>query len=222
MLANALAYLLGERQGLKKTFVYGGSLDDLPACLAPLAPAAAMAPPDLAGVEALLVPGDWRAPRLSGTPGLPPLAEMARYLREGGTVLLFNPQPMSRDYLRAVTGVPVYFESSSPFRPYLEADAVLFEGISFDDLDPLWREGRPEFRLRAAGGRDGVQPVVIAPGVAQYRVGLGTLVALSLPDAADCAAPRTSSLLARLLTNLGVPLDHRPGIDPEAVSLLDD
>lgn len=222
VLANALAYLLGERQGLKKTFVYGGSLDDLPACLAPLAPAAAMAPPDLAGVEALLVPGDWRAPRLSGTPGLPPLAEMARYLREGGTVLLFNPQPMSRDYLRAVTGVPVYFESSTPFRPYLEADAVLFEGISFDDLDPLWREGRPEFRLRAAGGRDGVHPVVIAPGVAQYRVGLGTLVALSLPDATDCAAPRTSSLLARLLTNLGVPLDHRPGLDPEAVSLLDE
>ncbi|MBI4168332.1 MAG: hypothetical protein HY510_00190 [Acidobacteria bacterium] len=222
VLANALAYLLGDRQGLKRTFVYGDSLEDLPACLAPLSPAAARAPADLAGVEALLVPGDWRAPRLSGTPGLPPLAEVARYLREGGTVLLFNPEPMSQDYLRAVTGCPVYFESSSPFRPHLEPDAAIFEGISLDDLDPLWHEGRPEFRLRAASRADGMRPLVIAPGVAQYRVGLGTLVAMSLPDASDCAAPRTSSLLARLLTNLGVPLDQRPGIDPEAVSLLDE
>jgi hypothetical protein len=222
VLANALAYLLGERQALKKTFVYGGSPDDLPACLAPLAPGAARVPRDLAGVEALLVPGDWRAPRLAGTQGLPPLADVARYLHEGGTVLLFNPQPMAQDYLRAVVGVPVHFESSSPFRPHLEPGAALFEGVSFDDLDPLWREGRPEFRLRSSGGPDGVQPVVIAPGIAQYRVGLGTLVALSLPDAGDCAAPRTSSLLARLLTNLGIPLDQRPGIDPAAVSLLDE
>jgi hypothetical protein len=220
VLANTLAYLLGERPVLKKTFMYGGSPDDLPACLAPLAPAAARAPRDLEGVEALLVPGDWRAPRLSGTPGLPPLAEMARFLRQGGTVVLLNPQPMSGNYLRAVTGFPVYFESSTPFRPHLDPDAALFEGISFDDLDPLWRDGRPEFRLRSAG--DAVTPVVIAPGIAQYRVGLGTLVALTLPDASDCAAPRTSSLLARLLTNLGVPLDHRPGIDPEAISLLDE
>ena len=65
-------------------------------------------------------------------------------------------------------------------------------------------------------------PLVLAPGIAVYRVGAGTLVALSLPDAGDCAAPRASSLLARFLTNLGVPLDHAPGIDPEAVSLLDE
>jgi hypothetical protein len=222
VLANAIAYLLGGRPELKRTFMYGGSPDDLPACLAPLSPSAASAPRDLEGVEALLVPGDWRAPRLSGTPGLPPLAAVARFLREGGTVVLLNPQPMSGDYLRAVTGFPVHFESTSPFRPHLDPDAALFEGISFDDLDPLWREGRPEFRLRSAEAGTTITPVVLAPGIAQYRVGLGTLVALTLPDASDCAAPRTSSLLARLLTNLGVPLDHRPGIDPEAVSRLDE
>lgn len=222
VLANAVAYLLGGRPELKRTFMYGGSADDLPACLAPLSPAAPTAPRNLEGVEALLVPGDWRAPRLTGTSDLPPLAEMARFLRGGGTLVLLNPQPMSRDYLRAVTGFPVYFESPTPFRPHLDREAALFEGISLDDLDPLWREGRPEFRLRSAGAGDAVTPVVIAPGIAQYRVGLGTLVALTLPDASDCAAPRTSSLLARLFTNLGIPLDHRPGIDPEAVSLLDE
>lgn len=222
VLANAVAYLLGERPGLKRTFLYGGSPDDLPACLAPLAPSATSAPRDLEGVEALLVPADWRAPRLSGTPGLPPLAAVARFLREGGTVVLLNPQPMAGDYVRAVTGLPVYFESTSPFRPHLDADAALFEGISFDDLDPLWREGRPELRVRSAEAEGGVTPVVIAPGISQYRVGPGTLVALTLPDTSDCAAPRTSSLLARLFTNLGVPLDHRPGIDPEAVSRLDE
>lgn len=222
VLANAVAYLLGERPELKKSYMYGGSPEDLPACLAPLAPPAAIPPRDLEGVEALLVPGDWRAPRLSGMPGLPPLATVARFLRDGGTVVLLNPQPMAADYLRAVTGFPVYFESASPFRPHLDEDASLFEGISFDDLDPLWREGRPEFRLRGAGTGGAVMPVVIAPGISQYRIGAGTLVALSLPDASDCAAPRTSSLLARLLTNLGIPLDHRPGIDPEAVSRLDE
>src|SRR6267143_120682 len=32
LLANAIAYLLGDRHELKKTFLYGASLDDLPAC----------------------------------------------------------------------------------------------------------------------------------------------------------------------------------------------
>jgi len=221
VLANALDYLLGDRHGLKRTFLYGASLDDLPACLGRLSPGATPAPADLAGVEALLVPGDWRAPRLTAVPGLPRLAEVARYLREGGTVVLFNPQPMSLDYLRSIVGAPVYFDASSPFRARLDTGASIFQGIALDDLDPLWREGRPEFRLRALPGTEGAQPVALVPGIAEYRVGGGTLVALSLPEAGECAAPRISSLLARLLTNLGIPLDHAPGSVP-AVALLDE
>lgn len=222
LLANALAYLLEGRRGLKRTFLYGTSLDDLPACLAGLSPGATPAPADLEGVEALLVPGDWRAPRLVGSPGLPRLAEVARFLRSGGSVVLFNPQPMSLDYLKSVAGAPVYFESSAPFRARLESDASIFQGIALDDLDPMWRDGRAEFRLRVLPGTDDVEPIALVPGVAVYRVGRGTLAALSLPEAGDCTAPRVSSLLARLLTNLGIPLDHAPGTDPAAVSLLDE
>jgi hypothetical protein len=58
--------------------------------------------------------------------------------------------------------------------------------------------------------------------LAEYRVGRGTLVALSLPDADDCRRSRTSTLLARILTNLGVPLHRSPGVDPHAVSLLNE
>ncbi len=222
VLVNALAYLLQDRRGLKRTFLYGASLDDLPACLAALSPGAAPAPADLAGVQALLVPGDWSAPRLAGAPGLPRPADVARFLRDGGSVVLFNPQPMSLDYLRAVVGAPVYFESSAPFRARLDSDASVFQGIALDDLDPMWRDGRPEFRLRVLPGATDVEAVALVPGIAMYRVGRGTLAALSLPEAGDCAAPRVSSLLARLLTNLGIPLDHAPGIDPDAVSLLDE
>ncbi len=221
VLANALDYLLEERHGPKRTFLYGASLDDLPACLVRLSPGATPAPADLAGVEALLVPGDWRAPRLTGVPGLPRPAEVAHFLREGGTVVLFNPQPMSLDYLRSIVGAPVYFDSPAPLRARLETGASIVQGIALDDLDPLRREGLPEFRLRALPGAQGAQPVALVPGIAEYRVGRGTLVALSLPEARECAAPRVSSLLARLLTHLGIPLDHAPGTDP-AVALLDD
>ncbi len=222
VLANSLAYLLGEGRGLKKASLYGDSLEDVPACLARLAPAVTRVPADFAGVDILLMAGDWRAQRLAAASRLPALADVARYLREGGTILLLNPQPLSLEYLRDVVGVPVHFESPGDEASGTDPDPSLFEGIASDDL-PLLAHGRQvEFRLRAPGERQDIVPLVFAPGIAEYRVGRGTLVALSLPDAGDCAAPRASSLLARFLTNLGVPLDHAPGIDPEAVSLLDE
>ncbi|MBI4169855.1 MAG: hypothetical protein HY510_07955, partial [Acidobacteria bacterium] len=99
---------------------------------------------------------------------------------------------------------------------------ALLQGIAPEDLDLLHRPGRPELRLRPAPGPDGVEALLLVPGIALYRVGRGSLVALALPEADACAAPRTSSLLARLFTNLGIPLDQPPGIDPAAISLLDE
>ncbi len=222
LLANALAYLLGEGRGLKKAFVYGNSRDDLPACVAHLAPAAPRVPADFAGVEILLVAGDWSAPRAAAASGLPPLADVARYLRGGGTILLLNPQPLSRDYLSALAAAPVHFEPESRIGARPDPASTLLEGIAPDDLELIGREGQAGFRLRSVPEREDVEPVVLAHGIAQYRVGRGTLVALTLPGAGACAAPRASSLLARLLTNLGIPLDHAPGIDPDAVSLLNE
>src|SRR3989442_7454651 len=49
VLANALAYLLGEGRGLKKAFLYGDSLEDLPACITGLAPGAPRVPPGFTG-----------------------------------------------------------------------------------------------------------------------------------------------------------------------------
>jgi hypothetical protein len=222
VLANALAYLLGERRGLKRAFVYGATVEDLPACLARLAPGAFRLPAGLAGVEILLVAGDWRAPRLAAASGLPPIADVARYLREGGSVLLLNPQPLSLPYIEAVVGAPVYFEPAGEAGPQPPPMSPLFDGIALDDLALMARAMPSGFRLRSLPGLLEVEPLVITPGIVQYRVGRGSLVALSLPDANDCAAPRASSLLARLLTNLGVPLEDRPGIDPSNVSLLDE
>ena len=222
VLANALAYLLGEGRGLKRAFVYGNSLEDLPACLARLAPGAPRVPPGFAGVEILLVAGDWRAPRLAAASGLPPLADVARYLREGGTVLLLNPQPLALDYLQAVAGAPVYFEPAGEAGAQAAPVSSLFQGISPDDLGLVGRERQAGFRVRSMPGWVDVEPLLITPGIVQYRVGRGTLVALSLPDVSDCAAPRTSSLLARLLTNLGVPLADMAGIDSDAMSLFDE
>jgi hypothetical protein len=230
LLANSLAYLLAGRQRLKRTFVYGGSTEDLAACVARLAPRAPRAPADLEGVEVLLVSGDWQAPRLKEARGLPPLARVARFLHEGGTVLLLNPQTLVLDYLRGVSGSNVYFETGAG--PGAGTDGVvslagdagsltLMQGISADDLVLLKRPGRPEFRLRALPGSSEVRTTLVAPGLARYLVGRGTLVALTLPDASDCSLPRTSSLISRILTNLGVPLDPGPGIDPEAITLLD-
>ena len=222
VLASTLAYLLGEERGLKRAYLYGDSPQAVPACLARLAPTVPRVPADIAGVDVLLVTGDWRAQRQATSSRLPPPADVARYLREGGTMLLLNPQPLSLEYLRDVVGVPVHFEPPGDEGAGTDPAPALFEGIASDDL-PLLAHGRQlEFRLRAPGERHDIAALVFAPGIAVYRVGGGTLVALSLPDADDCASPRTSSLLARFLTNLGVPLDHAPGIDPDAVSLLDE
>ena len=213
VLANALSYLLNASHGLRKTFLYGETLDDLPACLTRLSPAVTRVPDDLSGVEVLLVAGDWRAPRLAAGSHLPPRADVARYLRDGGTVLLFNPQPLSIEYLQALTGVPVRFEPQGGAPRTDRMDAALFEGVATEDLPLLSQDAAPGFRLRSPG-EPHVEPVAFSPGIADYRVGRGTLVAISLPDAAACSSPRTSSLLSRLLTNLGVPLDQSPGIDP--------
>jgi hypothetical protein len=222
LLASSLAYLLGEGRGLKKAFLYGDPPEDVPACLARLAPAATRVPADFAGVEVLLAAGDWRAPHQAAASRLPALADVARYLHEGGTILLLNPQPMSLEYLRDIVGAPVHFETAGRETSATDTASALFEGIAPDDL-PLLAHGRQaEFRLRAVGEGQDIEPLLLAPGIAEYRVGRGTLVALSLPDAADCAAPRASSLLARFLTNLGIPLDHAPGLDPDNVSLLDE
>ena len=222
LLANTLAYLLGGPRPMKKTVLYGQSLDDLPACLSALGPRALPAPADLEGVEVLLMPGDWRAPRLRGARGLPPLARVASFLHEGGTVLLLNPQTLVLDFLRGLSGAGVYFEAAPDLFPARDqaGEPGLLQGIGPEDLALLARPGRAEFRLRALPGADGVEPTLIIPGLARYRVGAGTLVALALPDTGDCSLPRISSLLARLLTNLGVPLDPGPGIDPEAITRL--
>lgn len=220
VLANALAYLLGQGRALKKAFLYGDTYEDLPACLARLQPDAPRLPDGFAGVDVLLVAGDWRAPRVAAASRLPPPAEVARYLREGGTVLLLNPQPLSLAYLNTVVGAPVYFDPTGETDP--PPGTSLLEGVADDDLGLLGDELKAGFRLRSLPGGVKVEALVIARRIAQYRVGQGTLVALSLPDAADCAAPRTSSILSRLLTNLGVPLAHPEGIDQDTSSALDD
>src|SRR5262245_9804217 len=219
VLANALAYLLGQGRALKRAFLYGDTLEDLPACLARLEPDAPRLPGGFTGVDVLLVAGDWRAPRVAAASRLPPPAEVARYLREGGTVLLVNPQPLSLAYLNTVVGAPVYFDPSGETDP--PPGSSLLEGVADDDLGLLGGGPQAGLRLRSLPGGVKVEAVLIARRIAQYRVGQGTLVALSLPDAADCAAPRTSSLLSRLLTNLGVPLARPDGIDADASSLDD-
>lgn len=222
LLANALAYLLGERPGLKRTFLYGRAVEDLPPCLARLAPRLTAARDGLDKAEVLLVPGDWQAPRLAAASDLPPLADVARFQREGGTVVLLNPQTLVADYLERIAGAPVHFETPARDAPPPGAPPALLQGIAPEDLDLLHRPGRPELRLRPAPGPDGIEALLLVPGIALYRVGRGSLVALALPEADTCAAPRTSSLLARLFTNLGIPLDQPPGIDPAAISLLDE
>ena len=222
VLANALTYLLQGSHGLKRAFLYGNTLDDLPACVARLAPSSPRVPASFSGVDILLLAGDWRAPRVAAAAGVPPLAEVARFLHEGGTILLLNPQPLSISYLERVTGVSVSFEKTDAGEEDSGTGSALLEGIAREDLAVLGNNGGASFRLRSLPGQDNVLPLLIAPGIAEYRVGRGTLASLSLPDAGACSAPRASSLLARLLTNLGIPLDHGPGLDPESVSRLDD
>ncbi len=224
LLANAIDYLIGDRPRLVRTFLYGRGADDLPRCLTHLSLPAAAGPTDLKGVDLLLVPADWRASR-HRSPDHPPLVRAARFLHEGGTLVLINPQVIAVEYLRGVIGAPVTFEDSGR---KLNVDAAtaggtlpMLQGIADEDLDLLRVDGRPEFRLRPRGGDDPIEPILVAPGLVRYGVGRGTLVALTLPDADTCLSPRVSSLLARLLTNLGVPLEAAPGTDPEAISRLD-
>ncbi len=225
LLANALDYLLGDRPRMKRAYLYGPPADGLPLCLHHLAPYAPVAPPGLEGADLLLAPGDWLALRGRASTGLAPLAQVARFLHEGGTIVLLNPQPLVLDYLAALTGALVYFEpaAGSVAPPdFTDPSLPLVQGIAVEDLELLALPGRTEFRLRPQPGPDGVAPILIAPGLAGYRVGRGILVALTLPEASECTASPTSSLLARLLTNLGVPLDPGPGIDAQAITRLND
>ena len=226
VLANALAYLLSERPSPARVCLYAGDVRALPLCLKHLAPAPRSVPPDFAGVDVILAPADWQAANGRSAAHLPPLASVARFLHDGGTLVLLNPQSLVADFLRVMTGCQVAFESSgsapaSALPPADEAASLLL-GIGGEDLGLLAHPERAELRLRARGGADGVEPLLIAPGLSEYRVGRGRLVALTLPEAATCAAPRVSSLLARILTNLGVPLDPGPGIDPRTITRLND
>jgi hypothetical protein len=229
VLANALAYLLGERPSPARVCLYAGDVRALPLCLKQLAPAPRSVPSDFAGVDVILAPY-WQAGNSRPSSHLPPLASVARFLHEGGTLVLLNPQSLVADFLRVMTGCQVVFESSGPALPpalplALPASddaAPLLMGIDGEDLRLLAHPERAELRLRARGGADAVEPLLIAPGLAEYRVGRGRLVALTRPEASTCAAPRVSSLLARILTNLGVPLDPGPSLDPRTITRLSD
>ncbi len=222
LLINTLAYLLENRPAAPSARLYAGSIDDLPACLLSLDPRLATAPDDLAGVDVLLAPADWTAPRRRDGSDLPRLSRVSRFLREGGTVVLVNPQSLVQDYLRRLTGAPVQFRAAGNPPVRIDGDVPLLRGVAPADLELLARPGRTELRLLAPSGADRIRPTLVMPGVAMYRVGRGTLVALALPDADECRRSRTASLLARLFTNLGVPLRQRPGIDPDAVAMLND
>jgi len=223
LLANAVAYLLAGRPPRPAAFRYAGSVDDLPSCLAGLRPTLPVAPADLRGVDILVVPGDWRAPRGRDDAGDAPLAEVARWLEAGGTMILLNPQPLVTGYLNGVTGATAYFETAPEGTAVRTAGpADLLQGIAADDLGMLASPGRAEMRLRPRSGPAAVTSLLIGPGLARYRVGRGTLIAMSFPDGRECRAPRTASVVARLLTNLGIPLDQPPGIDPTAITRLDE
>ena len=222
VLASALAYLLSERPSPARVCLYAGDVRALPLCLKQLAPAPRSVPSDFAGVDVILAPADWQAGNSMPSSHLPPLASVARFLHEGGTLVLLNPQSLVADFLRVMTGCQVTFEGPGPALPPADEAAPLLVGIDGEDLGLLAHPERAELRLRARGGADAVEPLLIAPGLAEYRVGRGRLVALTLPDASACAAPRVSSLLARILTNLGVPLDPGPAVDPRTITRLND
>jgi hypothetical protein len=212
LLINLLAYLLGDRPRLQQTFLYGAAEESLPACIADLTPDAPPAPTDLEGVELLIVPADWRAPRRRDGVSMAPLADVARFLHDGGTVLLVDPQPLVAGYLSAVVGERVEFEPlGSSYRDGRLFDAgemlPLLQGIAPDDLDLLRRPGEREFLLRSHRKTDRFEPLLRVSGLSLYRIGRGSLIALSMPRTVDCGSPRAASLLARLLTNLGVPLE---------------
>jgi hypothetical protein len=222
LLANTLAYLLAAPAAPAKVALYGHGEQDLPVCLARLKPILPTTAADLAGVDVLVAPGDWPAYRLQADAALPPKAAVARFLSDGGTVLLLNPQPLVIDYLQGLSGAAVSFARAAA-RPIPDPAGVpLLRGVALTDLALLARPGTDDFRLRAAVGRAEVVALLLTPGLSVYRVGRGSLVALTLPEGDACASPRTASLLSRLLTNLGIPLDRSPGADPETVSQLGD
>ncbi|MCZ6697114.1 MAG: hypothetical protein O7A63_11310, partial [Acidobacteria bacterium] len=222
LLINTLAYLLEERPSAARAYLYADGVDELPPCLTVLDPRLARAPRDLTGVDVLVAPADWRAPRRRAE-GMAPLSLVARFLHEGGTLLLVNPQSLIQEHLRRLTGTAVQFRSGAFARREIGSESgPLLRGVAERDLALLARTGRSELRLFARPGEGGIRPILLTPGLSVYRVGQGTLVALSLPDPDECRPSRISSLLARLLTNLGVPLQHRPGVDPDAVALLNE
>jgi len=212
LLINLLAYLLGDRPHLQQTYLYGPAEEALPACLADLAPDAPPAPTDLQGVELLIVPADWQAPHRRDRVPTAPLADVARYLHDGGTILLVDPQPLVVDYLSAVLGERVEFEpfgrsSRDRHGTGIDQPLTLLQGIAPEDLTLLHRQGEREFLLRSHRSSERFEPRLVVSGLSVYRVGRGSLVALAMPRSVDCGSPRAASLLARLLTNLGVPLD---------------
>ena len=224
LLINALAYLLGERHQLRRSFLYGAAEQPLHTCIAALQPRAAIAPVDLAGVEVLLVPAGWRAPQMRDAASLAPLARVGSFLRDGGTLLLIDPQPLVADYLSSLLGETVEFdlqETSRGIRPVGPTGAAreLLQGIASEDLRLLSRRGREEFRLLSHRATQRLEPLLIIPGLTVYRVGRGTLVALALPETDACVSPRASSLIARILTNLGVPLGADAALEKQARSL---
>jgi len=220
LLVNLLSYLLGDRPHFRRTFLYGPAGEgSLPECIANLAPDAPPAPVDLHSVDLLIVPADWRAPRRRDRSLTAPLADVARFLHDGGTVLLVDPQPLVADYLSAVLGEWVEFEPFGGLQKNdrdLEAGGSLslLQGIASTDLDLLDRRGEREFLLRSHRSSAPFEELFRVSGLSIYRVGSGSLVALAMPRSVTCDSPRAASLLARLLTNLGVPLDgDGPGSD---------
>jgi hypothetical protein len=223
LLINTLAYLLEEQPRPARAHLYGEDAGDLPDCLAQLDPRLLKAPLDLGGTDVLLAPADWRAPRRRDEEGLPLLSQVARFLHEGGTLVLVNPQSLVKEYMRRLTGEAIHFRIADPDTSVIEkGSSMVLRGVAPTDLALLARQRRTELRLLGRSGPEGIRPILLVPGLAEYRVGRGTLVALSLPDADDCRRSRTSTLLARILTNLGVPLHRSPGVDLHAVSLLNE
>jgi len=94
----------------------------------------------------------------------------------------------------------------------IEASLPLLQGIASANLDLLGRRGEREFLLRSHRATARFEALFRVSGLSLYRVGRGSLVALAMPRSVDCGSPRAASLLARLLTNLGVPLESA---DPE-------
>jgi hypothetical protein len=222
LLANAIAYGLEEEPSARRVLLYARGTDDLPRCLQGLLP---RIPPagELGSADVLVVPADWRAPRSLAGLGLPPQADVAAFLRRGGTVVLLDPQSLVRGWLEGIVGSAIRFDAGEPLLAGFTAPPATpapppahaaFAGVAAEDLILLARPGRSELRLRP-GAEPGIEPLALRPGIALYRVGEGLLVSLHPPESGTCAGPRARTLLARILTNLGVPLG-RTGVPAEA------